>query len=68
MEIRASFRAATLNLATNVAKSVEDSIGIGGVEMVIDEVKMCVITKKLKKYTCVICFFRQIEFHVNVNV
>lgn len=30
MEIRPSFYAATLNLATNVAKSVEDSIGSGG--------------------------------------
>lgn len=33
MEIRASFHAATLNLATNVAKTVEDSIGSEGVEV-----------------------------------
>lgn len=46
MEIRASFHAATLNLAANAAKSVEDSIGSGGVEVVMDEVKVCVISKK----------------------
>lgn len=46
MEIRASFHAATLNLATNVAKSDEDSIGSGGVDKVIRQVQVCVITKK----------------------
>lgn len=46
MEIRASFHAATLNLAPNVAKSVEDGIGSGGVEVVMEEVKVCVISKK----------------------
>lgn len=45
MEIRASFHAATLNLVTNVAKSVEDSIMSGGVEVVIDEVKVCYYQK-----------------------
>lgn len=51
MEIRASFHAATLNLATNVAKSDEDSIGSGGVDKVIRQVQVCVITKK--KIACV---------------
>lgn len=51
MEIRASFHAATLNLAPNVAKSVEDSIGSGEMEVVMEEVKVCVISKK--KNPCV---------------
>lgn len=55
MEIRASFHAATLNLATNVAKSDEDSIGSGGVDKVIRQVQVCVITKKI--CMCVICSF-----------
>lgn len=46
MEIRASFHAATLNLAANVAKSDEDSMGSGGVEEVIRQVQVCVIPKK----------------------
>lgn len=67
MEIRASFHAATLNLAPNVAKSVEDSIGSGGVEVVMEEVKVCVISKK-KKSMCAIRFFGRVGFHVNANV
>lgn len=47
MEIRESFHAATLNLSTNVAKSDEDSIGSGGVDKVIRQVQVCVITKKI---------------------
>lgn len=63
MEIRASVHAATLNLVSNVAKSVEDSVRSGEVEM--DKVKVCVFTKKC---TCAICFFGRLEFHVNANV
>lgn len=65
MEIRASFHAATLNWATNVAKSVQDSTVSGGVEVVMDEVKVCVITRKC---ICAICFFGRVEFHINANV
>lgn len=66
MEIRASFHAATLNLAPNVAKSVEDGIGSGGVEVVMEEVKVCVISKKISM--CAIRFFGRVGFHVNANV
>lgn len=59
MEIRASFHAATLNLATNVAKSDEDSIGSGGVDEVIRQVQVCVITKK--NCVCAICSFEGAE-------
>lgn len=59
MEIRALFHAATLNLATNVTKSVEDSIGSGGMEVVIDEVKVCVITKKM--HLCNLLFLGELD-------